>query len=188
MIDSLREFLKGSKTFAGITFQGMYGMDTETFLGMLKHFVETGENHLDEYSEMTWLSWGYYCHHEEPEHYTEKEREKIKKWLEGGSYWDFETFVSDDRLLEIKNCLVTSEAFDINRNSYKSRRRMATRFTSKKEIRRAVFEKHGEQCAKCGATEKIELDHIVPVVKGGENNIKNMQPLCKSCNSSKGCK
>lgn len=40
-------------------------------------------------------------------------------------------------------------------------------------------------CAKCGAA-KVEIDHIVPISLGGRNTIDNIQPLCRSCNSSKG--
>jgi 5-methylcytosine-specific restriction endonuclease McrA len=42
------------------------------------------------------------------------------------------------------------------------------------------------KCRACGATEDITLDHIVPLCVGGKNSIKNLQPLCMSCNSRKG--
>jgi len=43
----------------------------------------------------------------------------------------------------------------------------------------------GNKCLKCGATDNIEADHIIPLSKGGSNMIDNIQPLCKSCNCSK---
>ena len=41
----------------------------------------------------------------------------------------------------------------------------------------------GYCCICCGSTDrKLYRDHIKPVVKGGRDNIKNIQPLCKQCN------
>lgn len=49
-----------------------------------------------------------------------------------------------------------------------------------------VCEKHGNKCLRCGKTDNnLTVDHIVPLIKGGDNYITNIQPLCYSCNCSK---
>lgn len=34
----------------------------------------------------------------------------------------------------------------------------------------------------------MHIDHVVPKKLGGKNNIKNLNPSCQSCNSTKGAK
>ncbi len=45
--------------------------------------------------------------------------------------------------------------------------------------------KKKETCERCGGTDKLAVDHILPIAKGGTDCIPNKQTLCLHCNSKK---
>ncbi len=52
--------------------------------------------------------------------------------------------------------------------------------------KRAIYEMAGNKCERCGATECLTLDHIVPLARETSTNWPcNLQVLCQSCNSKK---
>ena len=73
------------------------------------------------------------------------------------------------------------------------------KFAEKQHIRRAKMRSNGiyqvskkelvklysSPCIACGTSERVTVDHIIPIARGGTHSIGNLQPLCLSCNSSK---
>lgn len=58
-----------------------------------------------------------------------------------------------------------------------------------KKVRFDVFKRDGFVCQYCGAhppSVLLQIDHIIPVVDGGKNDIDNLVTACQSCNSGKG--
>lgn len=43
----------------------------------------------------------------------------------------------------------------------------------------------GGKCAECGTTERLEIDHIIPLAKGGSHSVDNFQILCRHHNAVK---
>ena len=54
------------------------------------------------------------------------------------------------------------------------------------KMRFAIFERDHERCKKCGSRHNLEIDHIVPISKGGKSTPNNLQTLCHRCNVEKG--
>lgn len=57
-----------------------------------------------------------------------------------------------------------------------------------KEQWAAMLVFHGGICPRCGGIHGtgIVKDHLIPIYQGGSDGIENIQPLCATCNASKG--
>lgn len=49
-------------------------------------------------------------------------------------------------------------------------------------IRRAILERDKFQCQHCFTRDSLEVHHIVPLVRGGSNDLSNLLTLCRQCN------
>jgi 5-methylcytosine-specific restriction endonuclease McrA len=73
----------------------------------------------------------------------------------------------------------------------KSHKRRATAVGKiSKGISKKLLELQKNKCAicKCNIKHKFEIDHVVPLVRGGPHEDANLQLLCPDCNRSKGAK
>jgi len=51
---------------------------------------------------------------------------------------------------------------------------------------RKLCEYYDHRCVCCNHQfQRLTVDHVLPLTKGGTNDIQNIQPLCRSCNSRK---
>ncbi len=52
--------------------------------------------------------------------------------------------------------------------------------------RRGLWQRDHGACVRCGSTNDITIDHIVPVSFGGKSELQNLQLLCRRCHGTKG--
>jgi 5-methylcytosine-specific restriction endonuclease McrA len=55
-------------------------------------------------------------------------------------------------------------------------------------VRRIVFERDAYACGYCGTREDLQVDHLIPLSRGGSNGFDNLITACVSCNLSTGAK
>jgi len=59
-------------------------------------------------------------------------------------------------------------------------------------MRFSIYERDGYRCRNCGVYGRynpyvqLEIDHIIPIAKGGKTTYDNLQTLCHKCNVEKG--
>lgn len=72
-----------------------------------------------------------------------------------------------------------------NRSQYRARIRGCEGTHTSQEWR-DLCAKYGNRCAYCGSEEKMTRDHVIPLSRGGTNDISNLVPACLRCNLRKG--
>lgn len=73
--------------------------------------------------------------------------------------------------------------------SYTQARTKILRDKIKPSLRWKILKRDNFTCTKCGRKSpqvRLEVDHIIPLAKGGTNTDKNLATLCNWCNSGKG--
>lgn len=45
---------------------------------------------------------------------------------------------------------------------------------------------YGTKCVYCGTMDADTIDHVIPLSRGGTNELSNLRPACRQCNMAKG--
>ncbi len=53
-------------------------------------------------------------------------------------------------------------------------------------VRERIEGRFKGKCAYCGGPGPFDIDHIIPLCRGGSDDEANRQPLCKPCHGKKG--
>lgn len=98
----------------------------------------------------------------------------------------------DEVLIGIKHAVLRHDkAFERMRREVEAFENMEPADIARREqipqsVRLFVWQRDQGKCVRCGSAEKLEFDHIIPVVKGGSSTERNIQLLCEQCNRAKG--
>ena len=73
--------------------------------------------------------------------------------------------------------------------SNERRIRPTKRVSWPKGLKQSLMKRQGNTCVYCGhrrIARSMDIDHMVPVVRGGSNDMDNLQVICSPCNQRKG--
>lgn len=54
-----------------------------------------------------------------------------------------------------------------------------------RQIKEQVWNRDHGRCQECGSDELLDLDHLIPLSKGGSNTYRNIQLICEPCKKTK---
>lgn len=112
----------------------------------------------------------------------------LKRKTETDAAW-----VANNHEKRIKSVLAWKDANPEKVRAQKAKRRAITLSASGYGVTgeqwKQILEAAGGVCSYCGEQkENLTMDHIIPLMRGGEHDVSNITVACVSCNSSKGVK
>lgn len=162
-----------SENEVSFTVPGCYGLSSDIVLMALKELEEKGSSNIISLHR----KWTYFCWRLKEKYYNSVFTvEELEEGLALKKFWDDDEDVSYILLL-IEELKIKEQI----RQTYKFKRKIGFSASLKKEcLKRDNF-----LCVKCNSQENLEVDHIVELVDGGENDISNLQTLCTECHKEK---
>lgn len=112
----------------------------------------------------------------------------LLSFIDGKEYYKLDDLIDVNEQFSFKRKVIFCKEYYENEKTYKRRRKVASAKITNKKLREKIFQRDGYACKSCGISESLSIDHIIPVLKGGDNKESNLQTLCTTCNSKKGAK
>ncbi len=112
--------------------------------------------------------------------------EECNKWI--SELREFQSRDDDiaDAITILQNRLKTIHGQEKKRVLTKVRRSQFEK--NREQITLALIERDGYECKQCKTQNDLTIDHILPISKGGSDQLENLRFLCRTCNSKKGDK
>lgn len=105
---------------------------------------------------------------------TELAQATTRKWRDANKEWDSQR----TRLWQINNPLYVRKAAH-------NRRALLRGYSYKIEHAESILRLQGDRCSYCEADADLQINHVLPLSRGGLNIITNLQWLCAFHNQSK---
>lgn len=94
-----------------------------------------------------------------------------------------------EKVRESSRCWLKANPEKVSANTHRRRARIKGNGGSYTAAEwNEVVRQQGGHCLACGKRTELTVDHVLPLVMGGTNDIENIQGLCFSCNASKGAR